>query len=330
MDDSPHSPTTSAAGVPETPDRRRWAERIGLSPNILDGAEFRRLYPFASRLHDAGGHGYHYLDEGAGEPVVMVHGNPTWSFFYRNLVLGLRDKFRCLVPDHMGCGLSEKPQAYGYSLERHIGNLESWLESVLPPADREGGRINLVVHDWGGPIGVGYAVRPPERILRLVILHTSVFTAGTMPLRIRLCRWPVIGSFLIRRLNLFSLGAVRMTTLKPLAREVARGFVMPYNSWANRIGVDAFIRDIPLEAGTPTRAAFARIENSVREALAGKPMLIQWGMADFCFTPFFLGLWRQSFPGAEVDELPAGHYLLEDAGDGILARVRAFLERPLP
>ncbi len=311
-------------------DRRHWAARIGVSFQALRNQKFRALYPFEDRLQDIGGHNYHYLDEGEGEPVVMVHGNPTWSFFYRNLVIGLRDKYRCLVPDHMGCGLSEKPAGYRYTLERHIVNLETWLEATLPPASWNGGKINLIVHDWGGPIGIGYAVRNPQRIRRVVVLNTSVFTAGDMPMRIKMCRWPLLGAFMVRGLNLFASMAATSTTVKPLPQPVRDAYVLPYNSWKNRAGVHAFVKDIPLEPGTPTHKLFSRMEGAVEAALADKPMLIQWGMKDWCFTPFFLDLWRKRFRQAEVDEYQAGHYLLEDAGDKILARVRTFLERPAP
>ncbi len=312
-------------------DRRHWAARIGISFAELRKPSFRSLYPFEDRLQDIDGKAYHYLDEGEGEPVVMVHGNPTWSFFYRNLIVGLRDRYRCLVPDHVGCGLSEKPSGYQYTLEHHIVNLETWLESTLPPASWNGGKINLIVHDWGGPIGIGYAVRNPHRIRRLVVLNTSVFTAGSMPRKITMCRLPVLGPLLVRGLNLFARLATEQTTVKPLSKAVANGYLLPYNSWGNRIGVHAFVKDIPLRPDTPTHKLFRKIEELVEPALSGKPMLIQWGMKDWCFTPFFLDLWRKRFRQAEVDEYPrAGHYLLEDEGEAILARIRAFLERPAP
>ncbi|MCL2000298.1 MAG: alpha/beta fold hydrolase [Planctomycetes bacterium] len=294
----------------------------------IEESEFKALYPFQNRLVEIDGGNYHYLDEGEGEPVVMVHGNPTWSFFYRNLVIGLRDQYRCLAPDHLGCGLSEKPPGYRYSLERHIMNLETWLEALLPDASWSGGKINLIVHDWGGPIGIGYAIRHPTRIRRVVILNTSVFTAGDMPWRIKICRWPFLGALMVRGLNLFSSMATISTTVKPLPQAVRDAYVMPYNSWENRAGIHAFVKDIPLDPDTPTGRLLAHIEDMVRGVLADKPMLIQWGMRDWCFTPFFLDLWRKRFPQAEVDKYPAGHYILEDAGGEILARIRAFLERP--
>lgn len=303
------------------------AARIGLSREDVEDSDFRQLYPYADHFADIGGQQMHYLDVGSGEPVVMLHGNPTWSFFYRHLVDGLADTHRCLVPDHIGCGFSDKPADYRYTMDTHIDNLAAWLDTVLP----DGQQFNLVVHDWGGAIGMGYAVRHPERIKRVVILNTSAFIDGTMPLRIKLCRVPGLGAVLVRGFNLFAGLATLMTTVKPLPGAVRKAFVLPYNSWANRIAVHRFVQDIPLASGTKTYDTMKATGEAVPAALSGKPVLVQWGMRDWCFTPFFLNLWKERLPWAEVDEYPtAGHYLLEDEGDAILTRVRAFLERPAP
>ena len=128
--------------------------------------DWRPLYPFASHYAVIAGGRQHYLDEGRGPAVVMLHGNPTWSFYYRNLVLALRDEHRVIVPDHMGCGLSDKPQEYTYTLRQHIDNLEHLLDEELQVPE-----VDLVVHDWGGAIGMGYAVRHPERIRQIGRAH---------------------------------------------------------------------------------------------------------------------------------------------------------------
>ncbi len=313
------------------PPSQHWTARIGLTREAVKAQSFRNLYPFEPHFALVGDHTMHYLDEGEGEPVVMLHGNPTWSFFYRDMVLGLRDGFRCLVPDHLGCGFSDKPADFGYTLRNHIDNLERWINIVLPPANGNGGAFNLVVHDWGGPIGMGYAVRHPERVKRVVVLNSSAFIDGFMPLSIRACRLPGLGALMVRGLNLFAGLAARRTTVKPLSPEVRAGFLLPYNSWANRAAVHKFVLDIPLEQNAPSRELLTGIGQTLPGALAGKPLLVQWGMKDWCFTPAFLKLWRERFPGAEVDEYDdAAHYLLEDAGDVIIPRVRSFLERPLP
>ena len=121
------------------------------------------LYPFESQHHNLGDVRMHYLDEGAGKPLLMVHGNPTWSFYFRNLVKEFRPRRRVIAPDHIGCGLSDKPQRYRYTLARHAGNLENLILS-LDLRD-----IDLLVHDWGGPIGLSVATRHPERFDKIII-----------------------------------------------------------------------------------------------------------------------------------------------------------------
>ena len=133
--------------------------------------DWRQLYPFASHTLPLGSWRYHYLDEGSGEPLLMVHGNPTWSFYWRNLILAFRDRYRVVAPDHMGCGWSDKPQAYPYCLSTHIANLVQLIEHLDLRA------VTLLVHDWGGPIGLGAALRVPDRIARLVLFNTGAFAS---------------------------------------------------------------------------------------------------------------------------------------------------------
>lgn len=310
-------------------DRRPWAERIGLKVAAVKARDFRNLYPFEPLHVMVHGHNMHYVDEGDGEPVVMVHGNPTWSFFYRDLIQGLSDRYRCLAVDHLGCGFSDKPGKFTYDLDHHIDNFEKWVDIALPPADWTGGKFNLIVHDWGGPIGLGYAVRHPDRINRVVVMNTSIFTTGTMPKRITICRTPILGDILVRGLNLFAGFATRMTTVNKMPPEVKKGFLLPYNSWKNRVAVLRFIQDIPLRKGMPSLTRLRDIESKIKETMENKPLLIQWGMKDWCFTPKFLEKWKKNFPDALVDQHEAGHYLLEDAGEEIIKNIRKFLDRPL-
>ncbi|MBU4393539.1 MAG: alpha/beta fold hydrolase, partial [Proteobacteria bacterium] len=151
-------------------------------------------YPFPSHFATIDGHLLHYIDEGAGRVIVMVHGNPTWSYYYRHLIALLSKTYRVIAIDHLGCGLSDKPQKYPYQLKNHIDNLQALLRQL---------RINsysLIVHDWGGAIGLGVAGRYPAAIEKLVILNTAAFHSQRIPWRIRLCRWPFIGSLLVRGL----------------------------------------------------------------------------------------------------------------------------------
>ena len=277
-------------------------------------------YPFAPvTVTVAGGHRISCVDEGQGLPVVMLHGNPSWSYLYRRLIPGLRDNYRCVAPDHLGCGLSDKPQDYPYRLADHIANLEQVL------AKRGINRCVLVVHDWGGAIGMGWAVRNPDRVAGLVVMNTAAFPSSRIPLRIAVCRWPLLGAVLVRGLNLFARGAIHMAVVKRMAPEVAAGFLAPYDSWANRVAVHRFVQDIPLRPGHPSWPTLLQIEEGLAQ-LSGKPMLLCWGGRDFCFDEGFYQEWRRRFPEAQGHYYPgAGHYLLEDAFPEIAGRVRDFL-----
>ena len=283
---------------------------------------WRKLYPFAPHYTSVGGLRYHYVDEGGGAPVVMVHGNPTWSFMFRDLIRNLRDGRRTIAPDHIGCGLSEKPQDYPYHLENHIQNLEHLIDNTLQLP-----RLSLVVHDWGGAIGMGYAVRHPEKIDRIVILNSAAFLARRCPLRIRLCRIPLFGNIGVRQFNGFVRAALAMAPAHPerLSADVRAGYLAPYDSYHNRIATLRFVQDIPLRRRHPTWKTLNDIQERL-PSLAEKPVLIVWGMKDFCFNPPFLDRWMECFPKAQVERLPdAGHYLLEDAADEVIGRVRSFL-----
>lgn len=285
----------------------------------------RALYPFASHvLQTPGGHRMQYLDEGEGEPIVFLHGNPTWSFFYRHLVLGLRGKYRCIVPDHIGCGLSEKPQTgFSYQLKDHIANVVALLEHLKIE------RFSLVVHDWGGAIGCGVATQMPERVRALQVMNTAAFRSTRIPARIALCRAPLIGELMVRGLNVFAGSATFMAATKKLSPAVKAGFLFPYNNWANRIATHRFVVDIPTQPAHPSYETLVEIENGL-ERLKHLPMHILWGGRDFCFNDSFYQEWCARFPQAQTHYLPgANHYLLEDAPNETLAHTKAFFAQAL-
>lgn len=280
-------------------------------------------YPFASHFLDVPAGRLHYIDEGAGEPLVMVHGNPTWSFFYRHLITGLRGQNRCLALDHMGCGFSDKPVDFSYRLADHVANLERFLVAL----DLQ--NVTLVVHDWGGAIGMGAALRQKERIKRLVILNTAAFPADRMPWRIKVCRTPVLGPLAVRGANLFVRAALRMAMGDPrrMTRNNAKGYVLPYDSWKNRIAIQKFVEDIPMDSSHPSYHQLEEIGKGL-QSFSSLPVFIAWGMKDFCFTPWFLEKWKSVFPDAEVHQYAkAGHYLLEEEGEDIRRKLRRFLNR---
>jgi len=288
----------------------------------------RELYPFEGRYLDLGGVRLHYLDEGRDEAVVCVHGNPTWSFYYRKLVEALRDSHRVVVPDHIGCGLSDKPtdERYPYTLARRVDDLEALIDH-LGLDD-----LTLVVHDWGGAIGFGWAVRHPERVRRLVILNTAAFhlPAGKrMPWQLSLVRDTPLGPLLVRGLNAFARGATRSAcTRVRMSRELRDAYCAPYDSWAARRAVLRFVQDIPLRAGDPADEPLSRIEAGLG-VFAERSALILWGARDFVFDRHFLAVWRRVLPTAEVHEFSdCGHYVLEDAAEEIIPLVRRFLGSP--
>jgi haloalkane dehalogenase len=290
--------------------------------------QLKKEYPFQGHFLDLDGLNYHYLDEGAGEPVVMLHGNPSWSFYYRNLVLSLQDRYRCIVPDHIGCGLSDKPgdDRYDYTLSRRVDDLERLLDHL-----GVNGKITLALHDWGGMIGMAYAFRHPERIRRLVILNTGAFhlpkTKG-FPLALKICRDTRFGAFLVRGFNAFSLAASLVGCKRnPMSAELRSLYQLPYNSWQNRIATLRFVQDIPLTPGDRNYELVNQVSASL-ERFHNLPMLICWGELDFVFDRHFLAEWERRFPGAEIHSFPdCGHYILEDAKEEIVPLIGEFLNR---
>jgi pimeloyl-ACP methyl ester carboxylesterase len=285
------------------------------------------LYPFVGRFLDLSGVRMHYLDEGAGEPVVAVHGNPTWSFYYRGLVHALRDSYRVVAPDHIGCGMSDKPgdDSYRYTLERRVEDFSALMDHLALDG------VTLVAHDWGGAIGLTWAVRNPTRVRRLVILNTAAFhmpASKRLPWQLWLVRDTPFGGLLVRGLNAFARGATRdACTRTRLPQAVRDAYCAPYDSWANRIAILRFVQDIPLSAHDPAYRVISEVEQGLAR-LADRPVLICWGARDFVFDDHFLAEWHKIFPMAEVHRLAdAGHWVLEDASDEILDLVRGFLSR---
>lgn len=270
-------------------------------------------YPFFSHFATLDGHRLHYLDEGTGRVIVMVHGNPTWSYYYRHLVSILSRTHRVIALDHLGCGLSDKPQDYPYCLANHISNLEQLLWHLDITT------YSLIVHDWGGAIGLGVAGKNPGVLEKLVILNTAAFRSNLLPFRIRVCRWPLVGSLLVRGLNGFAGPAVHMAVTRPLPKDVASAYLSPYDSWNNRVAVDGFVRDIPIDPQHPSYATLQEVEAGLAAiADSSIPVRICWGGRDFCFNDHFYNEWRRRFPAAICHYFKnAGHYVLEDARDEI-------------
>jgi len=292
-------------------------------------------YPFAPARFDVRpGIAMSYLDEGPrdGEVVVMLHGNPSWSYYWRHLVLGLRDRYRCIVPDHVGMGLSDKPDdapsaqpRYDYTLQSRIDDLDALLRHLGID-----GPVTLAVHDWGGMIGFGWALRDPSRVKRLVITNTAAFplpAAKRFPKRLAMGRDSRIGGWLIRRFNLFARGAARLGTERALPKDVREAYAGVYDGWDEAISTLRFMQDIPHGQGD---AAWPLLE-AAQAALPGyadRPAFVGWGLKDFVFDRHFLDGFRAALPEAEVHAFAdANHYVLEDKHEVLVPAIRAFLDR---
>ena len=286
-------------------------------------------YPFTPRRFQVRpGIGLSYLDEGPrdGEVVVMLHGNPSWSYYWRHLVAGLSDRYRCIVPDHVGMGLSDKPAdaAYRYTLQSRVDDLAALLGSLAMT-----GPVTLAVHDWGGMIGIGWALSHVPQVRRLVILNTAAFPlpeAKAMPWQLTLGRDSRLGALLIRGFNAFSAIAARVGVERAMPRGVRRAYLAPYDSWAHRIATLRFVQDIPLREGDPAWSLVADAGRRLHE-FADRPVFIGWGLRDFVFDRHCLDGFTAALPHAETHAFDdAGHYVLEDKHEVLVPRIRRFLD----
>ena len=286
-------------------------------------------YPFTpKRIEVRPGIAMSYLDEGPrdGEIVLMLHGNPSWSYYWRHLVLGLRDKYRCIVPDHVGMGLSDKPgdADYTYTLQSRVDDLTRLLNTLGID-----GPLTMAVHDWGGMIGFGWALTHEAQVRRLVITNTAAFplpAAKPLPWQLKLGRDMKLGALMIRGFNAFAAGAARDGVMRKMPADVRRAYEAPYDSWANRIATLRFVQDIPMGAGDPAwtllNAAAKRLP-----AYADRPAFIGWGLRDFVFDHHFLEHFRNALPQAEAHAFEdAGHYVLEDKHEVLVPAMRRFLD----
>jgi haloalkane dehalogenase len=261
----------------------------------------------------------------------MLHGNPSWSYYWRHLVLGLRDRYRCIVPDHIGMGLSDKPDdaagaspRYDYTLQSRIDDLDALLSHL-----DVGDNITLAVHDWGGMIGFGWALKNAVRIKRLVILNTAAFplpSAKSLPWQLKLGRDSMLGAGLIRGFNAFAKGAAKQGVVHAMPADVRRAYLAPYDSWRNRIATLHFVQDIPLSPADRAWPLVAEAGRRLHE-FADRPAFIGWGLQDFVFDRHFLDGFTQALPNAEVHAFEdAGHYVLEDKRGVLVPAIRRFLD----
>ena len=284
----------------------------------------RELYPFTPHRIEVLGEGaLNYLDEGPADPsqgpVVFVHGTPTWSFEWRDLVSGLKDSYRCLAPDHLGFGLSERPFGAEYSPEAHARRFRAWVEAL----DLQD--ITLVVHDFGGPIALPVALDQPGRVSRLIVMNSWMWSFAGDPHVERGARilGGVFGRWLYRAFNapLRIITPYAYADRKKLTRRIHAQYLAPF------VGIDSRERVLwrLAEALLGSSDFYADLWDR-RADLRGLPALIVWGTRDRAFPPRYLDRWRDALPRAEAVELPVGHWPQEEAPEQALAAVRGFLE----
>lgn len=271
------------------------------------------LYPFRSQWADVDGIRLHYVDEGSGTPVLMLHGNPTWSFLYRNVIVRLRERFRCVAVDYPGFGLSDRPERYGYTPHEHaalVGRLVDQLGLE---------RFIVMGQDWGGPIGMRVAVDRSARVAGLVFMNTWYWPADLFfrAFSLAMSSPPLQARILDQ--NFFVETIMPNSVARPLAPEVMDHYRRAQPTREARRGVAEFPRQIRKE-----RPMLAELARTAPTALRGKPMLLIWGMKDRGFGHRrIVDRWKRDFPDAEVALLPdASHYVQEDAPDEIAAAVR--------
>lgn len=278
-----------------------------------------QLYPFESHWHTSGGAPLHYLDEGKGPAVLMLHGNPTWSFAYRNVIRELSGRCRAIAPDYPGFGLSGHPEGYGYSPAEHAAAVGELVDALALD------RFVLVAQDWGGPIGMAIAAARPERVAGFVIGNTWCWgTTPSMWLFSKLLGG-ALGRYLILRHNLFADALVKGALAgdpEPDPRVLA-AYTAPFPDAESRVGTWQLPRAITRERRW-IRSVEARLD-----PLRDRPVELIWGERDPLFSkPSFDTRWREHFPAANTERIPdAGHFVQEDRPDRVAAAVVRVLER---
>lgn len=297
-----------------------------MKDEALQRETFGGTYPFAPHYRRVNGFDMHFADVGAGEPIVFLHGDPTWSYLWRRLIPPLSRGARCIAPDHMGMGKSEVPaEPYPYRLDHHVANLEALLLGL------ELRDITLVVHDWGGPVGLGFATRHPARIKRLVITNTwasAEWPGGPLPRLLEMIRSDGGERFVLEK-NGYLERALAGATHHPerVTGPVLDAYRAPFPTPASRVAMLCWSRDIPMTGTDPSYAGMQSIERGLAR-FASTPALILWGMRDPVLSSSVLDWWRNALPHATAHEIhDAAHFLQEDAPEEIAGYLSEFVAR---
>jgi haloalkane dehalogenase len=279
---------------------------------------FRNLidYPFEPHYVEQDGLRMHYVEEGAGDPVLLLHGEPTWSFLYRKLIPRLARVARVVAPDYFGFGRSDKPVEHGwYTYDRHYASIERLVEALDLRA------VTVVVHDWGGPIGLRLAVEQPDRVARLVVLNTGV-GAGRPPSD----EWLRFRDF-VRRVGteLRPGQLVRVSCITEISDEIVAGYDAPHPVPESKTGPLMFPELVPTEADHPSAARMLEVREALRTW--DKPALVVFSDSDPIFAPRVGERFAALLPGAGPAETVAGagHFLQEDKGEEVGERIARWL-----
>ena len=272
-----------------------------------------QLYPFQSRWFDSSRGRIHYVDEGDGPPILLCHGNPTWSFLYRNVILALRDRYRCIAPDYLGFGLSQRPAGFSYKIDEHVRVVGEFVDHLGLDGYLSMGQ------DWGGPISTAVAVQRAERVRGIVLGNTWFWPADTLPMKTfsRVMSSPPMQYAILRR-NFFVERLIPAGTAQRPGAAVMEHYRAVQPNAAARLGVAKMPKQI-----LAARPLLARLAREVPEKLGAKPTLLVWGMKDFAFRPgVMIPRMRKTFPDHVLVELPeANHFIQEDAPDQIAAAI---------
>lgn len=274
-----------------------------------------RLFPFDSRWFESPVGRIHYLDEGEGPPILLLHGNPTWSFLYRGVIIRLRKKFRCIAPDYPGFGLSSHPPDYRYTPSEHAHSVRALVQE-LDLHD-----LTIMGHDWGGPIGMRVALDELSRIRSLVMGNTWYWP--TQALHLRAFSWLMSTGYmqsLIHRKNLFVERIIPLGVKHALAPEVLEHYRLPFPTVDSRAGVAELVRQLTLSSNW-----LGEIEMGVREKLTDVPVLLAWGIDDLAYTPAFMDTFMRDFRKTRIVRLDARHYIQEDAPAELSQAIESFL-----
>jgi haloalkane dehalogenase len=274
-------------------------------------------YPFEPHYLEQGGLRMHYVEEGSGEPVLLLHGEPTWSYLYRKVIPPVAAVARVVAPDYFGFGRSDKPvERDWYTYDRHYESIERFVDELDLHA------LTLVVHDWGGPIGFRLAVERPDRVARLVVLNTGIFS-GRPPGE----EWLRFRAF-VRRVgtDLEPGRLVRSACAKEIGDDVADGYDAPYPAPESKTGAVMFPELVPDGPDHPSAAAMLRVSAGLRAWT--RPALVLWSDSDAIFPPRVAERFAERIPGAELGEIVVGadHFVQEDAGEEVASRIAGWLK----